>query len=357
MIKKFIRKIISKEKLNKVKLNLSLMYKFKFSQYKNCKKIIFILTPTHGNIGDQAIAYATNKYLEEQFSEYKILEFYRDDIYKYGKSIKSILNDDDVIVLHGGGNMGNLYIEEEVARRLAMEIFPNNKIISMTQTINFSEDDIGKKELLKSQMAYNKHKNLTLIAREQKSYHLMNQLLDVENILLNPDIVLYLSDMFTFDKSKRKNIMTCLRSDKESVLGKQKNDFINRLNSEYKNVFNYDTVIPRKVLKEKRHEELKDMFNKFLSSKVVITDRLHGMVFCVITKTPCIVTKSLDHKVIGTYEWVKDLNYIKLVDDLEFENIQLLIDELSNIEQVNEINFKEIYFDKLTDKLKGVING
>lgn len=356
MIKKVIRRIISKEKLNKFKLSLSNIYKYKFSGYKSCKKIIFILTPMHGNIGDQAIAYATNKYLEEQFSEYKILEFYRDDIYKYGKAINGILNDDDIIVLHGGGNMGNLYIEEEEARRLAIEIFPNNKIISMTQTINFSEDDIGKKELVKSQKVYSEHKNLTLIAREEKSYYLMNQLLDVEKIILNPDIVFYLSDMYTFDKSKRNNIMTCLRSDKESVLGNQKNNFINKLNSEYENVFNYDTFVPRNVSKENRYEELKDMFNKFLSSKVVITDRLHGMVFCVITKTPCIVTKSLDHKVTGTYEWIRDLNYIKLVDNLNFENIRLLIDELSNIEKVNEINFKEIYFNKLTDELKGVIN-
>ena len=93
------------------------------------------------------------------------------------------------------------------------------------------------------------------------------------------------------------------------------------------------------------------MLNKFLSAKVVITDRLHGMVFAVITKTPCIITKSLDHKVPGTYKWIKNLNYIKMIDDLEFEKIENIIDNFLNLEKVNEINFKEIYFEKLKENV------
>lgn len=145
--------------------------------------------------------------------------------------------------------------------------------------------------------------------------------------------------------------MTCLRNDKESIQGKAKDIFINRLNETYKNVFNYDTVIDKVVTVENREEELKAMFNEFRKSKVVITDRLHGMVFCAITKTPCIVTKSLDHKVTGTYQWLKELNYIRLVDKLDFDSIKPLIDKLSNLEKINEIDFKKLYFNKLRKKL------
>ena len=93
------------------------------------------------------------------------------------------------------------------------------------------------------------------------------------------------------------------------------------------------------------------MFNKFRNSKLVITDRLHGMVFSAITKTPCIVTKSLDHKVIGTYEWIKNLNYIKLVEDLSFENINPLIRELMTLKNFDEIDLNKDYFDRLKDKI------
>ena len=48
----------------------------------------------------------------------------------------------------------------------------------------------------------------------------------------------------------------------------------------------------------------------------MITDRLHGMVFCAITGTPCIVLSNNHHKVKGTYEWIKHLDYIKYVTDI-----------------------------------------
>ena len=38
-------------------------------------------------------------------------------------------------------------------------------------------------------------------------------------------------------------------------------DFINKLNNEYKNVFNYDTVVPRNVPREKRLEEIRKTLN------------------------------------------------------------------------------------------------
>ena len=54
---------------------------------------------------------------------------------------------------------------------------------------------------------------------------------------------------------------------------------------------------------------------EFAGAKLVITDRLHGMVFCAITGTPCIVVDSKSPKVRGCYEWIKNLDYIRFVDD------------------------------------------
>jgi pyruvyl transferase EpsI len=350
-IKSLVVKGIGKNNINRIKHIKSLIYYRKLKEYKHKKKILHLLTPKHGNMGDQAIAYATEKYLKENFKEYEVLEFYRDDIYKYAEAIKMILNKDDLIVLIGGGNMGNLYISEEKARRFVIEKFPENKIISMTQTISFTKDDEGKHELNRTKEVYNKHKNLTIIAREKFSFKIMKEEFVNCKIIDNPDIVLYLSDNFKDNITNRKTIMTCLRSDKESIVGNQKQAFLDNLKMKYKDVFEYDTVINKYVDKTTREEELKDMLNKFLSSKVVITDRLHGMVFCAITKTPCIVTKSLDNKVIGTYEWIKDLNYIKLVDNLNFDEVEVLIKELTNLKEKSQINLKEKYFDKLRSKI------
>ncbi|WP_302653658.1 polysaccharide pyruvyl transferase family protein [uncultured Clostridium sp.] len=350
-----ITKFFSEDSINKIKYIISFRYYNLFKRYKNKKKIIHILTPLHGNMGDQAIVYATNKYFKDNFDDYEIIEIYRCDIYKYMKAIKKVVNPNDLIVLIGGGNMGNIWIDEERDRRFVIKNFPNNKIISMPQTISFTPDVDGKKEFLNTQEVYNKNKNLILISRENTSYNIMNENFKRKNVILNPDTVLYLNNTIHDDKFKREYIMTCLRNDKESVLGSNKEKVITDLKRDYGQVVEFDTVINKTVIKEEREKELNKMFDKFLKAKVVITDRLHGMVFCAITKTPCIVTKSLDHKVTGTYKWIKDLNYIRLVESIEFENIKPIIEELNNIKEKNDINFKEMYFDKLTSTLKNII--
>lgn len=355
LLVKIKNKIFTEKVVNKIDYSIGFRYYNIFKRYKNKKKIIHILTPLHGNMGDQAIVYATNKYLKDNFSDYEIIEIYRRDIYKYMKAIKKVVNPDDLIVLIGGGNMGNLWIDEERDRRFVIKNFPNNKIISMPQTISFTPDVDGKKEFLKTQEIYNKNKNLILISREKTSYNIMNENFKRKNVILNPDTVLYLHNTIHDDKFKREYIMTCLRNDKESVIGSNKEKLITDLKRNYGQVVEFDTVINKTVTKEEREKELNKMFDKFLKSKVVITDRLHGMVFCAITKTPCIVTKSLDHKVTGTYQWIKDLNYIRLVESIEFENIKPIIEELTSIKEKNDINFKEMYFDKLASTLTNII--
>ena len=166
-IKRIILEALGDDRLMKIKYFISWRYCKNFRKIKKDKKIFYLLTPEHGNMGDQAIAVATIKFIKENFKEYKLIEFTRDEIYLYGKAIKKAINNDDFVILHGGGNMGNLYIKEENARRLALKIFKDNKIISMTQTISFTEDNIGKKEIEKSRKVYNKCKKLILIASKE----------------------------------------------------------------------------------------------------------------------------------------------------------------------------------------------
>lgn len=349
-IKYIIYYFIGDNNINRIKEIISGIYYPRFRKYKSYKKIIYFLTPTHGNMGDQMIAYATNKYLENNFNEYKVIEIYRDNVYKYAKSIKKILNKEDLIFLHGGGNMGNLYLEEEIVRRFIIKNFTENKIISMTQTMSFIGKN-AKEELEISKNIYNKHKNLVLLSRENISYENMKENFINAKVINCPDIVLYLNGKLRESSHVRDKIMTCLRNDKESLLLDNKYKLIDMLKKNYSNIYEYDTHIYKPVFREERELKIKDMLSKFLESKVVITDRLHGMVFAAITKTPCIVTKSLDHKVVGTYEWIKDLNYIKLVDDLTFEKINPLIDELLNLTELSEIDLDKKYFSKLKDQI------
>ena len=70
------------------------------------------------------------------------------------------------------------------------------------------------------------------------------------------------------------------------------------------------------VLPENRAAELSRQIAAFKRAKLVITDRLHGMVFCAISGTPCVVINSQSPKVKGCYEWIRDLGYIRFCDDV-----------------------------------------
>jgi pyruvyl transferase EpsI len=71
------------------------------------------------------------------------------------------------------------------------------------------------------------------------------------------------------------------------------------------------------ITKENRDECVRKKMQEFCGAKLVITDRLHGMVFSAITGTPCIVFSNSNHKVKGTYDWISYLPYISYVDTAE----------------------------------------
>lgn len=320
-------------------------------KYKDAKKVIFALSPKYGNMGDQAIAYATKKFFSDNFKDYKLLEFERDEFYSYSKSIEKIINQDDIIAVQGGGNMGNLYLREELARRHVISHFNKCKIVSMPTTLSFTNNKNGDKHKEQMKRIYDNNNKLMLLAREEKSFNMMQNTFKTKSIKV-PDIVFYLEDTFEPSNDRSNNVMVCLRSDKECYWKDKKDNFIENLKLKYKNVLEFDTVIHRNIDVNKREEELFDIWNRFRNSKVVITDRLHGMIFAFITKTPCVILRSSDHKITESYKWIENINYVRFVKDLEFNTVNTEIEDLSNLTTFDKTNFKEEYFNKLVKLIK-----
>ena len=180
------------------------------------------------------------------------------------------------------------------------------------------------------------------------------------NVILTPDIVMYLNK--TNPKQERNGALLSLRKDREGVLTEiQKDEIKNEAQKNFDNIIITDTVAEYitnedKVLEyminvNRREKELNKKWDQFKKVEVVITDRLHGMVFCAITSTPCIVISNYNHKVKDTYEWLKDLNYIKFVNDIE--EIPGLIKQLKGIE-IKEYNnsFAMKNYEKILEVMK-----
>ena len=278
------------------------------------KKIILMGFPNHRNLGDQAIALAEEIFIRKNFPEYDFYSVPEGIMLKCVDKVRKACTDEDILVLHGGGNFGNQYMYIEESRRKILELFPNNPIILMPQSIYFSNDEEGKEELNKTIKVYNKHKNFTIVAREQISYDKIKENFTAD-VLQTPDIVMSLNKQ-RFDE-KRNGIMYILRHDVEVVLDDtDRNDLINVGKKLFDDVIVTDMMFPKQIKDHERKEILDTFMANIGKRQVVVTDRLHGMIFCAITGTPCIVFSNYNHKVKVSLKWLKHLNYIRFLDDI-----------------------------------------
>lgn len=308
------------------------------------KRIVIMGIPHHGNLGDNAIALAEEELIKKYFSDYELLEIPEKFLNKCIYNAKKYIKENDIILLHGGGNIGDTYIVPEQGRREVIKLFPNNKIIIFPQTAYFEKDDNGKKELEISKQIYNEHKNLVILAREEKSYDFMKEHFYNAKVYLTPDIVMTLSKK---SKEQRDGALLLFRGDKEKTLQNNSIEKIKELvNKKYKKVVESDMHLGEDIINiagEIREKALEDKFKQFQTSEVVITDRLHGMIFAAITQTPCIAFKSFNHKISESYKWLKDLEYIQLCERIEdLESVLEKISKSKNMEYNNEFAEKTI---------------
>lgn len=345
--------------MNKIKIivkNILLHTVFKlkyanmYNKYKknNLKQYILFGIPEHGNIGDHAIAIAERKFL----TDIGITNVFEVPIKKQRiivNKIKKSINKDDIVFITGGGFIGDTWMEEEKMVREVISTFKNNKIIIFPSTIYYRNNPEAKKEFEKSLQIYNEHRNIVICARERYTYDFINENYKNVKVLLVPDIVLYLyGDIINKDNMKRENILFCLRKDVEKNISnehieKLKNNIYNNIN-----INNTDTVINQRITNIERIQHFEAKLNEFAKHKIVVTDRLHGMIFAAITETPCIAIGNYNYKVKGVYEWIKDLEYIYFVDDIDTaeEKIKEL---LKDRYKVNKINLKECYNDLIKE--------
>lgn len=325
----------------------------RFEVYRNKRKIIVTMAADYGNIGDIAITYAQTLFLQSCFPELEIIDFPISSTFTNLKTLKQVCSPDDIITTIGGGNMGDLYCSIEDCRRFIIKNFPNNKIISFPQTMDFRDDSLGQQELERSKAIYGQHKNLHIFAREPVSYDAMKRAFPHNQVYLVPDIVLSLD--YSETERNRRGVILCIRSDKESMLSiKQRTLFLKELLLSIPNIIERDTHNGQNHLsQEDRLTALFDLLDNFRRSEVVVTDRLHGMIFAAITKTPCVVLKNNTHKIKATYDaWLHSLEHISLQEDFCVDRI---IHEVERLRKLDRLSIKQQNLSKHFEPLKKAV--
>ncbi|MCR5455133.1 MAG: polysaccharide pyruvyl transferase family protein [Bacteroidales bacterium] len=283
------------------------------------KRTVLIGSPEHGNLGDQAISIAERKLLKQ--NNIRCAEISGNLYRRLKKLIKPFVKKNDAIGITGGGFLGSLWkLEDDMVNDIILT-FKKNKIVIFPQTLFFDNDD----DKLNFVKIYSTHNNLHIFLRENNSFSLVQSILgDNFKAYLVPDMVLSL-DTNDIAPERKNTILLCLREDKESVLSENSKKYIRQFaEKENCDVKSITTNIPhRQILFEKRDNAVKEILTEIKSSRLMITDRLHAMIFAYITGTPCYVFDNLSRKVSGVYEWIKDCGFIKLVSNISeitFEN-------------------------------------
>lgn len=304
---------------------------------KGKRKCFVFLAADYGNLGDVAITYAQEKYLKERFPDYEIVDIPISVTISHLKTLKKICSEEDIITVTGGGYMGDLYVGAELIRQLVFKVFKHHKIISFPQTADFSDTAQGRCMLKQAERIYGRCSNMELWAREERSYAFMKEHFSKNKVRLTPDIVMSLDE--TRGDEKRSGVTFCLRNDKE------KNDKTDSFVSQIRTILekhsnaitNYDTHIGDVQLgMEQRMVELTNIWNQFRRSKLVVTDRLHGMIFAYITGSPAIVLPNNNFKVTEAFKWIEKCGYIHVLHDTN--SIESSIENLLAIrnEQIND---------------------
>jgi pyruvyl transferase EpsO len=169
--------------------------------------ICIIDPPGHPNVGDCAILLGELDYFSRHHSSSR-LSYY--DVDNYTAGADKYIDQASVLVIHGGGNFGDIWPHHHRMRAMALERFPHKPIIQLPQSISFESDE----ELKRTADLIRAHSDFTLLVRDTRSQAFAEQHFECR-VILCPDMA------FAMRPLKRKPASTdafcLLRTDKEAV--------------------------------------------------------------------------------------------------------------------------------------------
>ncbi|MGH7844649.1 MAG: polysaccharide pyruvyl transferase family protein [Candidatus Binatia bacterium] len=257
--------------------------------------------PNHANVGDSAIWLGEKKFLKSIGAKIA----YECDVVTYSQQVLAERVGNGVILLHGGGNFGDVWPTRQLFREKVIKAFPENKIVLFPQTIYFKE----RSNLMRAQEILNRHHNLVILARDKRSLEFARNEFKAPSALC-PDMAFMLESLRR-PIDPEEEILWLARTDVES------RGAISSLNGAYVRMTDWleeqstitDQVNRRLAKPITRHPRVFGRLSPLISvlldrlawqrvargtkllssSRVVITDRLHGHILSVLLGIPHVV--------------------------------------------------------------------
>ena len=290
-----------------------MLRRFAQNQKSSSRTAIMISTPSHGNLGDQAIVYAQKRFLADTLPGFSVFEIQRYQYELARERIQGMVRPSDIVVVDGGGNVGTLWPEENDKINDIVSRFVDCSVLVFPQTAYFEDSERGRECERETAAVYRSNPNLVFFSRDRKTFEIVGRLTPDTPSYYVPDIVPYIDDApFSAERS---GALLCLRDDKERILDDKAAKTIDSVFVELGlQAGRTSTVVeePTRIYEGNRDAVLGVKWAEFSSSELVITDRLHGMFFSAITGTPCVALDNLSHKVSQGFEWIEGIPNVRL---------------------------------------------
>lgn len=321
---------------------------------KRKSRAFLLAGATYNNLGDQAITYAQELFLKDKFGKENVLVVPDGLVDWFFKKYSHLLSDTDTYTFPGGGNMGDLYPTIEHQRQNSIKKLRNlfgtkARIIVFPQSLDFNSE----KSVSKAKTVYS---GSTVVARERRGKEFAQDVLEIKDSRLTPDIVLYLTGKIaTGLVRQKKSVGLIARSDKEQVkssINVDAQSIAQKLNSE---VDSFDTVISESGMytSRRRKRKIDKILNRISKNDLIITDRLHGMILAFISGVPVVAYDNATHKVRNTIkEWLESSGKVFLVsEDAPFDKDNFF-EWYSHLNQEQIPNFDKSIYDVILDSYR-----
>lgn len=308
------------------------------------RKIVWVglFPPENPSVGDHSQILAIRKWFTTYFPNHEVIRFYR----RYAKppiqhptegirdwnGLLQTVKEDDLIFIHSSGDFGTLFYWTGMVnrswhdfRRKLVRQFPNNRIVQLPVTVFYHNNAGGQATLRQNGEFYRNKTNVVLMCREPVSHKNLAQNLQCKTLMV-PDFAFSLNPKLT--GKERKGALLVLRFDHETAFGwvpgrlSKGPRFLSNVAHVQRTI---KQVLPdvtvkdvniykkRLITDENREEIIRRVIDYYGSFKVVVTDRLHGMIFSVLSSTPCVcISGRIPHKISGYKSLVSDS--VKFVD-------------------------------------------
>ncbi|WP_426449067.1 polysaccharide pyruvyl transferase family protein [Paenibacillus sp. S-38] len=285
--------------------------------------VFYLDYPVHSNGGDMLIMKGTEEFFKDYNinvrARYSVLDF------KEGTDIPS----DCIIVLHGGGNFGDIYPAHQRLREMVIKNYPNHRIVVMPQTIFYKSE----KEYDKTAAIFNKHRDLHVYLRDTLCYELALTKFTDCNVYLSPDMAHQLWPIAN-PKQTQKDTLYFLRTDVEAGNGQANLEVGSPADTlDWQTLFTpFDNKVAKlfsKMYTVKRMAGnslpvgalwynytdylLKKAIELFSSYRVIKTSRLHGHILsCLMDKQNILIDNSYGKNSSYYYTWTHPIKTAQL---------------------------------------------